>query len=237
MFLDKYCTLANDKVIFSREQASNFAKQMADDFNPLHDEDAKSFCVPGDLLFSISLANSGLSQEMTFTFSGMVSDGVELIFPNKIDKHAAIIDENNKEYVIIDVDGENTTNPEAINALTQAYVAFSGHTFPHILVALMAENNVMINPARPMVMYQSMSIHLDTLAFTKIELELASSSLTIEGKRGKAELIFNLIADDKIIGHGKKHMLLSGLRPYEQKVIDGIIEVYNNKKSNYLTKS
>ena len=71
----------------------------------------------------------------------------------------------------------------------------------------------------------------------KIELVLASSSLTIEGKRGKAELIFNLIADDKIIGHGKKHMLLSGLRPYEQEVIDGIIEVYNNKKSNYLTKS
>jgi len=237
MFLDKYCTLANDKVIFSREQASNFAKQMADDFNPLHDEDAKRFCVPGDLLFSISLAKSGLSQEMTFTFSGMVTDGVELTFPNSIDKHAAIIDDNNKEYVTIDVNGEVTTNQETIKSLTQAYVAFSGHTFPHILVALMAENDVMINPARPMVMYESMSIHLDTLAFNNVELVLASSTLTIEGKRGKADLIFDLIADGKTVGHGKKHMLLSGLRPYEQKTIDGIIAVYNNKKSAYLTKA
>ncbi|MDC1256040.1 DUF3581 domain-containing protein [bacterium] len=234
MFLDKYCTLANDKVSFSRMQASNFAKQMADDFNPLHDEDAKRFCVPGDLLFSIALAKSGLSQEMTFTFSGMVSDGIELNFPNNIDKHAAIIDDNNKEYVTIDVDGDNTNNQETISSLTQAYVAFSGHTFPHILVALMAENSVMINPARPMVMYESMSIHLDTLAFSKVELVLASSTLTIEGKRGKADLAFDLIADGKTIGHGKKHMLLSGLRSYEQETIDGIISVYNNKKSAYL---
>ncbi len=40
---------------------------------------------------------------------------------------------------------------------------FSGHTFPDILVKLMADNSVMINPARPMVMYQSMSIDLHTL--------------------------------------------------------------------------
>jgi len=234
MFLDKYCTDIDSKVSFSREQASNFAKQVADDFNPLHDEDAKRFCVPGDLLFSLALAKSGLSQEMTFTFSGMVTNGIELTFPSSIDSRAAIVDDNNKEYVIIDVAGKNTSNENTIEALTQAYVAFSGQTFPHILVALMAENEVMINPTRPMVMYESMSIHLETVDFSEVELVLASSKLTIEGKRGTADLIFDLIANGKTIGHGKKHMLLSGLRPYEQEVIDGIIEVYNNKKSNYL---
>jgi len=234
MFLDKYCTDINSKISFSREQASNFAKQVADDFNPLHDVDAKRFCVPGDLLFSLALAKSGLSQEMTFTFSGMVTNGIELTFPSSINSHAAIIDDNNKEYVTIDVNGEKTTNQSAIEALTQAYVAFSGQTFPHILVALMAENAVMINPTRPMIMYESMSIHLETLDFAEVELVLASSTLTIDGKRGTADLIFDLIASGKTIGHGKKHMLLSGLRPYDQEVIDSIIEIYNNKKSNYL---
>ena len=43
------------KVSVTREQASRFAKSIADDCNPLHDIDAKRFCVPGDLLFSMVL--------------------------------------------------------------------------------------------------------------------------------------------------------------------------------------
>ncbi len=234
MFLEDFSTVNGGKISFSRQQASNFAKQIADDFNPLHDVDTKRFCVPGDLLFSLALEKSGLSQEMKFTFSGMVTDGIELSFPNEIQQHAAIVDDNNKEYVTIDVDGDNTKDSHTISSLTRAYVEFSGHTFPHILVALMAENNVMINPARPMVMYESMTIHLDELNFNDVKLELASSTLSIQGKRGTADLIFDLISDGKRIGHGKKHMLLSGLRPYEQDVINGIIDVYNNKKESYL---
>jgi len=233
MFLESYCNSSAGKVNFTRQQASDFAKRVADDFNPLHDVDAKRFCVPGDLLFSLVLEKSGLSQEMKFTFSGMVSDGIDLIFPENITSHAAIVDDKNKEYLTIDVDGDNTKDKATIASLTQAYVEFSGHTFPHILVALMANNEVMINPTRPMVMYESMSIHLDSLDFNNIKLELANSTLSIDGKRGVADLIFNLISDGKKVGHGKKHMLLSGLRPYEQSVIDGIVEVYNNKKIQF----
>jgi hypothetical protein len=235
MLLDKFCTISNGKVSFTRHQASSFAKQIADDFNPLHDEDAKRFCVPGDLLFSLALARSGLSQQMTFTFSGMVTDGIELTFPDNNAINNAIIDDKNKKYVSICIAGNKTSDTKTINALTQAYVAFSGRTFPQLLVALMAKNKVMINPTRPMIMYESMSIHLDTLNFSAVELVLASSTLSIDGKRGTADLIFNLISAGKIIGHGKKHMILSGLRPYEQNKIDEIISSYNIKKSHYLT--
>ena len=234
MFLEKFCNASAGKISFSRQQASDFAKIIADDFNPLHDADAKRFCVPGDLLFALTLEKSGLSQEMKFTFSGMVNNDVQLIFPENIDRHAAIIDDNNKEYLTIDIAGDTTKNQETIQTLTQAYVEFSGHTFPHILVALMAENQVMINPTRPMVMYESMTIHLDSLDFLEVTLELDKSTLSIDGKRGIADLIFNLIADGKKIGHGKKHMLLSGLRPYEQSVIDEIITLYNDKKARFV---
>lgn len=233
MFLEKFCNENAGKVSFTREQASDFAKKVADDFNPLHDISAKRFCVPGDLLFSLALEKSGLNQEMKFTFSGMVTDGIELNFPEAITAKAAVTDDNEKEYLIIEVDGKNTKNKDTIATLTQAYVEFSGHTFPHILVALMAENNVMINPTRPMVMYESMTIHLDSLEFSNVSLELATSTLTIDGKRGVADLIFNLVADGENVGHGKKHMLLSGLRPYEQSVIDTIVEEYNTKKAQF----
>ena len=233
MFLESFCQISSGAISFTREQASKFAKEVADDFNPLHDISAKRFCVPGDLLFSLVLEKSGLSQDMSFTFSGMVTDVIQLTFPDEINKQAAVVDVNGKEYMSVSAEGRTTRNAQAVSALTKAYVAFSGHTFPHILVKLMADNEVMINPARPMIMYESMAIHLDKVEFKEVSLSLAESKLALDGKRGTADLIFDLISEGKKIGSGKKHMILSGLRPYDQAVIDDIVEGYNETKATY----
>lgn len=233
MFIEQYCSTQNEQISFTRQQGSDFAKQVADDFNPLHNIEAKRFCVPGDLLFSIIIAKSGLHKEMSFNFSGMVNDGVELTFPNEIIDNFDIVDNKDKTYLSVEVSGEKTHCTSLINALTKAYVDFSGHTFPDILVKLMTENNVMINHARPMVMYQCMKINLERLDITTLTLKLAKTSLTIEGKRGDAWLEFDLISEGEIVGHGKKHMLLSGLREYCQENVDTMVEQYNNSKSAY----
>ena len=233
MFIESYCPLNADKISFTRQQGSDFAKKVANDFNPLHNIDAKRFCVPGDLLFSIIIAKSGLHKKMTFDFSGMVSDNVNLTFPQKIDNSFDIKDDKDKTCLSVSVSGEPTHNPVLINALTKAYVDFSGHTFPDILVKLMSENSVMINPARPMVMYQSMSIDLHTLDAESVTLKLAKTSLSIDGKRGDAWLEFDLLSNGEVIGHGKKHMLLSGLRSYEQESIDAMICQYRESKKSY----
>lgn len=234
MFLENYCRITDDKVSFTRQQASDFAKQIADDFNPLHNIDAKRFCVPGDLLFSLILERAGLHQEMSFKFSGMVTDSTKLNIPTEITTVASIVDDNQKEYLNMSVAGGYTKNSNSITALTRAYVEFSGHTFPHILVELMKECQVMINPTRPMIMYESMSIHLDNLDFEDITLRLSSTTLDIDGKRGNACLSFDLVSQDKVIGHGKKFMLLSGLREYCQDTIDNIVTQYNNTKALYI---
>ncbi|WP_274620610.1 DUF3581 family protein [Colwellia maritima] len=129
--------------------------------------------------------------------------------------------------------GEKTHCPSLINALTKAYVDFSGHTFPDILVKLMTDNNVMINPARPMVMYQCMKISLSRLDIKTLTLQLAKTSLSIDAKRGDAWLEFDLISEGKIVGHGKKHMLLSGLRDYCQDSVDNMVEQYKESKNSY----
>nr|WP_232771579.1 DUF3581 family protein [Colwellia sp. 12G3] len=233
MFIENYCAISADKISFTRQQGSDFAKKVADDFNPLHNIETKRFCVPGDLLFSIIIAKSGLHKKMTFDFSGMVSDNVSLTFPQKIDNSFDIKDDKDKTCLSVSVSGEATHNPILINALTKAYVDFSGHTFPDILVKLMSENSVMINPARPMVMYQSMSIDLHTLDAESVTLKLAKTSLAIDGKRGDAWLEFDLLSNDEVIGHGKKHMLLSGLRSYEQESIDAMVSQYRESKANF----
>lgn len=233
MFLDQYFSESDKGISFTREQASRFAKCIADDFNPLHDVDAKRFCVPGDLLFSLVLTKAGLSQEMSFNFSGMVINDINLTFPENIDDHFIITDEKEKEYLDVSASGTTSTNASLIESLVRSYVEFSGHTFPHILVELMAENNVMINPARPMVMYESMKISLNNLDVEQVELVHSNSTLSIDGKRGKACLRFDLVSNGEVVGKGEKHMMLSGLREFCKTTMDNVVADYEKVKSAY----
>ena len=76
MPLSDYYAIDTSGLRISAEQASDFAKTVAGDFNPLHDPDNRRFCVPGDLLFTVLLQHYGINQRMQFRFSGMVGAGV-----------------------------------------------------------------------------------------------------------------------------------------------------------------
>ncbi|NMS58478.1 DUF3581 family protein, partial [Vibrio parahaemolyticus] len=123
----------------NRKQARHFAKRVAGDYNPIHDEDNKRFCVPGDLLFAVLLSKEGVSQKMRFNFSGMVNDGVALHIENKCDKESAVVDEAGKEYLHMSREGETNHDPAFIEHVVTNYVQFSGMNFPHIMVPLMEE--------------------------------------------------------------------------------------------------
>jgi hypothetical protein len=233
MQLQDYYSSEGSKVRFSRQQASDFAKNVAGDFNPIHNPDAKRFCVPGDLLFAVALHRYGLSQKMRVTFSGMVTDEA-VIFPEVAEGKITISDDSGKQCLTIEREGETTHNPALINELTRNYVAFSGQTFPHILVPLMERTGVMINPERPLVIYESMVIDMERLDATAPTLALANSRLDVDGKRGCATLEFNLISEGKVIGHGAKSMVLSGLREFDATQVSALVNEYATWKQDYL---
>lgn len=234
MQLAEYYAEIHNKISFTREQASAFAKQVAGDFNPIHDIDAKRFCVPGDLLFALVLNKYGLSQHMHFSFSGMVTEGVLLNFPETSHGTLHITDQNSKEYMSIECRGEVSTDQALITDLTRRYVEFSGQTFPHILIPLMEEKHVMINPERPLIIYESMVIDMNRLDITEPTLELSDARLSVEGKRGDVCLEFCLKNADEVVGKGMKNMVLSGLRDYDQSIIEGMVNNYNARKQAYL---
>lgn len=240
MDVRQYCseTVVGDcpAVTFSREQGSAFAKEVANDFNPIHDIEAKRFCIPGDLLFALILDRYGLSQRMTFSFTGMVTEGVRLMLPPKANP-LQILGENDKQYLNVNMEGDNSTDPATINQLTKSYVTFSGQTFPQLLIPLLQEQQVMMNPDRPMVMYESMLIDLQRVdvADVRLELDRQKSKLTVNGKRGSVCLAFNLISGNEIIGNGEKHMVVSGLRPYLQEDMDRVVDTYNSSKQRHLS--
>jgi hypothetical protein len=235
MNIDDYYLLKDSKLSFTRQQASDFAKKVAGDFNPIHDVESKRFCVPGDLLFSVIIHLYGLRQKMIFNFSGMVSDGLELSLPDCTDEHLAILDQKGKKYLAIECSGEVSTNSELIKSLSTHYVEFSSQAFLNILLPLMSEHNIMINPERPLVIYESMSFELDTLDINEITLELAKQDLQVNGKRGDVTLEYNLLSSGNKVGHGCKRMVLSGLREYDQSRMDLLVNAYNQSKQDFLS--
>jgi len=231
--LHNYYDEDNGHIRISADQASRFAEEVADDFNPSLDPDAKRFCVPGDLLFALVLARYGLSEVMTFGFVGMIGDGTRLVFPDNPGDSFSIDNEAGKACMTVSRSGAISRDPVQIEALTRNYVAFSGHNFPHILVPLMAKHQVMINPERPLVMYQSMSLHFDDLDFSDAELALADTRLEVNGKRGDATLEFDVNANGRRVGAGSKRLALSGLQDYDPGIITMLSDLYEQRKQAY----
>jgi len=233
MFLNGFYTQSKDDVFISTQQASRFAKEVAGDFNPIHNPDAKRFCVPGDLLFSLVLAKYGLSQHMGFNFSGMVGRDAKLLMPESDAAQFDIADDEGKTYLHVTRAGERNSDPALIEAFARSYVAFSGQNFPDLLVPLMAEQKVMVNTQRPLIIYESMSFDLEHHNFIDPILELFSSKLDVNGKRGDAYLYFNIQSGGEIVGSGIKKLVLSGLRDYEQDKIQQLVDQIKHSKADY----
>lgn len=234
MFLQEYYSGPNEQTEITAEQGSLFAKEIAKDFNPLHDVDAKRFCVPGDLLFAIVLDKYGLSKKMNFTFTGMLGHGVTLDFPQTEEQQFDVNGSNNKTILKVERSGEQSKEEGLLETLIKDYVAFSGHNFPYVLVPLMAKQNVMINLSRPLVMYDSMSLEFETLDFSNPKVEMLEPELTVNGKRGDAYLRFQIKSDDKVVGTGFKKIVISGMREYEEGPMQDFVDNYLARKESYL---
>jgi len=234
MFLKDFYSGVDSCVEITADQGSGFAKDIAGDFNPLHDVEAKRFCVPGDLLFAIVLEKYGLSKKMDFTFTGMLGHGVTLDFPVTDEGHFEINGSNNKTILKVDRSDDISTNDTMIDALIRDYVEFSGHNFPYVLVPLMAKQNVMINLSRPLVMYDSMSLEFDRLDFTNPKVEMLDPELNVNGKRGDAHLHFQIKSDGEVVGKGYKKIVISGMREYEEEPMQAFVDNYLALKDKYL---
>ncbi len=235
--LEQYYTKKDQQIFFTSQQASDFAKQIAQDFNPLHNKENKRFCVPGDLMFAIVLAEYGMSQHMHFSFEGMLKGDTDLDFPDFKDNTLILKDEKEKPYLTINRAGNISTDMPFIENFICEYVAFSGQTFPQILVPLMRKEGLMINPMKPLVIYENMEINLDEFSAHPVSLECLKTKLDIKGKRGNVTLEFCVKTQGKIIGTGEKHLIIGGLRDFKEEAINDMIAIYHNLKQQYQTES
>jgi uncharacterized protein DUF3581 len=230
MFLERYHSIQDGKVLITARQGSRFAKEIAGDFNPIHNLDARRFCVPGDLLFALLVSHFGLFRQMTFHFRSLLGDSVPLIFREEEDGLIRVYDDRGKVYIEVEHHGESTRDQNIIEHLIRSYVAASGKNFPHTLKPLMEDQGVMFNPDRPMIMYQSMHLALDTLDAPEPELELGHAELLPDGKRGNVSLDYRLMSQGAEKGKVSKKLVVSGLRAYDAQAMEEVVEHFYRLK-------
>ena len=231
MFLDRFHSVQDGRILITAPQASLFAKEVAGDFNPIHDPDARRFCVPGDLLFALVLSRFGISSNMTFRFRNLLGAEVPLEFRESTDGAIEVCDESGKVYLDVIRSGERTTDETTVVEFTRCYVAASGKNFPHTLKPLMESRGVMFNPDRPMVMYESMSLALSNLENPCPELELNKADLEVAGKRGNVTLDYQLMSAGDLVGEVAKRLVLGSLREYSPDTMASIIEEFYRLKA------
>lgn len=252
MDISNYFSEDHGAVSFSEDAASTFAKRVAGDFNPIHDPGSKRFCVPGDLLFSVLLHRFGAARKTQVVFSGMLDGGTKMMLPETMDTHLDIVDGRERDLLSFNLEGERISSEPFISALCEQYVKFSGQTFPDILVPLMKSANVMINPARPLVIYKDMSLSFNDSASSefgrgaadtqgseslqeslKLSLSDDDTDISVDGRKGSVRLVFDILVDGESIGSGEKNMVLSGLREFEGPAMQAIVEQYNQWRDDY----
>lgn len=233
MLLDEFHTCVDDRVLISADQASRFAKSIAGDFNPIHTPGARRFCVPGDLLFALTLERFGLSQHMSFRFLAMVGADRPLTFAEHEDGVVRVQDDDGKCYLEVERKGDVTHDSSVVEGFTRCYVAFSGKNFPHYLKPLMQQQGVMFNPRRPLVIYDSMGFSLDRLDAVAPSLSLSNSELTVVGKRGDVALEFAISGEGQPIGVGAKKLVVSGLCAYDDAAMDDIVSEFYRLRAEH----
>ncbi len=230
-FLSAFHSRDQEKRWVSAAQGSRFAKEIAGDYNPLHDQDAPRFCVPGDLLFALTIGQYGLARQLELTFKGMLRADTVLLYPEHPPEPFSIVGDNGREYVTINRQDPFETAPSIQLGLIKAYVACSGQTFPDLLQPLLAQEGVMFNPDRPFVVYDRMVMALDRAPQQAPSLQLARSGLQTDGKRGDAHFEFAISDDGQTIGHCRKQMVVSGLRPYNHAAMAQAVAEYQQRRA------
>ena len=235
MFLNEFYSQKDSTFRFTQQQASRFAKTVANDYNKIHDVDNKRFCVPGDLLFAVSLVQFVLSETMKIDFTGMVKNDTDLAFSPLVENKTAIVNADQKSFMELEIGGQSSHDEKIITKIIKEYVQFSGKNFPDIMVPLMRSENLMFNPARALIMYKSMQINMSCVNVNNIELKFDEAIIEVQGKRATVTFKFDFYESEDKVGTGQKEMLLSGLIPYEESVMAGVIADYQAAKTKYLT--
>ena len=128
------------------------------------------------------------------------------------------------------------------NVITSSTVGYDGNSYTSNVsndqltnedfLTLMMEEMKMQDPTKPM---DSAAMMDSQLQMSTIESNLAMSesmeALRASYANSSLSTAANLIG--KTVGNGEKHMVLSGLQPFQQSEMDALIDEFEARKANY----
>jgi len=97
----------------------------------------------------------------------------------------------------------------------------------------MSDAGVMINPARPLVIYKDMSLRLSDACNDALQLEVGDCACHVSGKKAAVRLGFTIRSGNGIIGEGEKNLVMGGLREFDPVAMQGVVDQYNERKAGF----
>jgi hypothetical protein len=82
-------------------------------------------------------------------------------------------------------------------------------------------------------MYDRMELDLADLDLREPTLEFDGGDLDATSKRADVAVRFRLCSGGRDVGAGTKHLLISGLRPYDEQRMTTFIEAFNQRKAAF----
>ncbi|TOH85620.1 DUF3581 family protein, partial [Vibrio parahaemolyticus] len=80
----------------------------------------------------------------------------------------------------------------------------------------------------------SMEVEFSRLELKHPEVDFTGATFDVEGKRGVVTLNFAFKEDGQEVGTGKKRMVATGLKPYNQESVEDLVERFNTRKEAFL---
>jgi len=159
-FLGNVFTVKGWSRITSAAARPACCKEVAGDFNPIHDPGCPPLLRARRIYFSLSYFwRFGLSTDMTFHFSrpaGLKTCPAN--FAKGADGTIQVCDQARQGVSGSRPQRRHNTDKVFIEEFTLGYVAAFGQNFPPHHEALMESNGVMFNPTGQLVMYDSMTV-------------------------------------------------------------------------------
>lgn len=214
MDISEYYDCIDGEIHFNDLKASQFAKNVSNDQNPIHDHDNKNYCIPGDLIFSMCADVLGLGSETDLYLHHPIGKNSSILIKEAKDGFYLGRDQSGIKIFTYRKNGETTDICDTGNFLN-CFARVTETLFEDAIHPQLKQKGLMINPSSPSVVLTSISIRKSENSKPVHKIKPDESVATGNVKRAKvtAKYTMNDLYDNSI-GEARKTLFISGLREY-----------------------
>ena len=201
----------------SNNNVSKFAKEICNDFNPIHSNKKSKPIVPGDLFVVLFLLSNGLYKRTIIEFK-KISYPIQKFIITKSSilnsKNESVVNFTLKDDIVAD------SNSIFLSGFLREFCKISGTIFAQELEPIFIKYRKMPNPQKPRMLYESTQINLDkeiiNLKVDFVQIKFLEPNVIILENQATVNFQILVLQSGRTIGLITKTLFCTNLEEYTQ---------------------